>query len=231
MWAFLALAAALPRRNRSRQVILIFIPLAILNLLWPVIEQRVRLPSANLDLYSLLFESLVVGLALLWLNADGLRESSRRRRFLVSLGILMLTGVVALVSSGRSPLNPLIIILLILIAIMGVVLLAALALARRITRGQYAPVVFMVGLGAGTLLLWTLVMILLTGVRLLVNAPETADLWFLLKGAVPVGLAMGACLYAVNLPYLLLMFSSPFFRRRFRVWLSAGSSGVSPAVS
>jgi len=230
LWAFLALAVWVPRRNRNRQVILIFIPLAILSLLWPVIAQHVRLPSASLDLYSLLFESLVVGLALLWLNADRLRDYSRRMRLLMSLGILMLAGLVAMMSSGGTPLNPLVIILLILVTLMGIVLLAALALARRITHGQYTPLPFMMWLAVGSLLLWTVVTILLTTVSLLVNAQGTADLWLLLKRAVQVGLAMSACLYAVNLPYMLLMFSSPFFRRRFQVWLGVESSGIPTAL-
>ncbi len=35
------------------------------------------------------------------------------------------------------------------------------------------------------------------------------------------GLALGLCLYVVNLPYMLLMFRSSFFRQRFRTWLEA----------
>jgi hypothetical protein len=30
---------------------------------------------------------------------------------------------------------------------------------------------------------------------------------------------LGLCLYAIDLPYLLLMFRSPFFRQRFHIWL------------
>ncbi len=223
LWAFLALAVVVPRRNRNRHVILIFIPLAMLSLLWPVIAQRIRLPSASLDQYSLLFESLVVGLALLWLNADRLGAYHGRRRFLLSLGILILTSLVALLSSGRTPLNPLVIVLLILVTLMGAILLATLALARRLTHGQYAPLPFMLWLAAGSLLLWTVVTVLLTMVSLLLNAQGTADLGLLLKRAVQVGLALGACLYAVNLPYMLLLFSSPFFRRRFQAWLGVES--------
>jgi hypothetical protein len=226
-WLLLALAVGVPKRNRDRRALLIFVPLAILSLLWPVIAQRVRLPSASLDLYSLLFESLVVGLALLWLNSDKLSEYNRRRRFLMSLGILVLAGLVAMISSGRTPLDPLVIILLILVIPMGVILLAALATARRMTHGQYAPLPFMAWLAAASLLLWTVATILLTMVRLLLNAQGTIELWLLLKGAIQVGLAMGVCLYAVNLPYMLLMFRSPFFRQRFRVWLGVKPSHVS----
>jgi hypothetical protein len=40
---------------------------------------------------------------------------------------------------------------------------------------------------------------------------------------------MALCLYAVNFPYLLLMITSPFFRRRFHIWLGIESASVPSA--
>lgn len=229
-WLLLALAVGVPKRNRDRRALLIFVPLAILSLLWPVATKHVNFPSASLDRFNLLFESLVVGLALLWLHADRLRGCPGWVRVPLSLGLMLLAGLVAFVSAGQSLSDPMVIILPIFVAVLGAILLVALALARRMAHRRYAPLAFMSWLAVWTLLLWTVVTILLTMVNPLLNAQGRDDLRLLLKRAVQVGLAMGACLYAVNLPYLLLMFRSPFFRRRFQVWLGVESSGVSPAL-
>ncbi len=43
-------------------------------------------------------------------------------------------------------------------------------------------------------------------------------------------LVLGSGIYVINLPYVLLMFSSSFFRQRFHAWLGAEPSGVPPAL-
>ena len=67
---------------------------------------------------------------------------------------------------------------------------------------------------AGTALFFTVLLMISQGT---INAP-------LLFFQTMMGGALGLCLYAVNLPYMLLMFRSSFFRQRFHVWLGGGSS-------
>jgi hypothetical protein len=227
-WLLLGLAVALPARNRDRRAILIFIPLVILSVLWPLVMRHTTLPSASLNQFALLFESLIVGLALLWLNADTLRRRHGLVRVPMSLGILVLAGLVAALSSGLPLSDPFFVIFLIFVAVMGAVLLLALALTRRTTHRRYVPRPFLLWLVAWTLLFMTAgTVLLLTAMPLLITRGAGVlwpALWLLLKRATLTGLVLGVCLYAVNLPYLLLMFSSPFFRRRFLVWLGAESA-------
>ncbi len=222
LWALLGLAVAVPKRNRDRRALLIFVPLAILGILWPFVTGRVSLPSASLDQFNLLFESLVVGIALLWLGADRLRERRGWVRVPLSLGLLVLASLVALVSAGQAFADPLVVALPILVAVLGVILLVALALARRMTRGRYVPLAFLGWLAVGSPLLTAASVVLLAGILKLVVSWETMTPRFLLVEAV-AGLTLGLSLYVINLPYMLLMFSSPFFRRRFQVWLSVES--------
>ncbi len=233
-WALLALAVAVPKRNRDRRALLIFVPLAILSLLWPLAIKLVpSAPSASvsLDRSNLLFESLVVGLALLWLQADWLRGRPGWVRVPLSLGLLLLAGLVAFVSASQTLADPMISILPILVTILGAILLAALALARRMTHRRYVPLAFMVWLAVGSLLFTAVSAALLAGVPPLLLSGETMDvrLRILLIQSV-AGLALGVCLYVINLPYMLLMFRSSFFRQRFRVWLGVEPSGVSSAL-
>jgi hypothetical protein len=222
-WLLLALAIAVPRRNRDRRATLIFVPLVILTLLWPVVAPRVSPSSANREQSSLLFESLVVGLALLWLNADTLRRHHGLVRFPMALGLLLLGSFVTAISSRGAISDPLVIVLLMAIAVMGAILLGALALARRVVHRRYVPLRFMLWLAAGNLLITTAVTILYVVAVTLLITRGTIDLQLLFLRSVVVGLALGLCLYAVNLPYMLLMFTSPFFRRRFHVWLGVRS--------
>jgi hypothetical protein len=217
-WALLALAVGVPRRNRDRRALLIFIPLAILSLLWPLVAPRMNLGSASGDQFALLFESLVVGLALFWLNADTLRRYPGFVRLPVSLGLLLLASLVALVSSGRTLSDPVLTIFLIFVAVLGVVLLVALALTRRMVHRRYVPFPFMLWLALWSLLLTTASVALLIAVPLLLLSHAAIEPRIVLLQSL-VGLVLGLCLYALNLPYMLLMFSSPFFRRRFQDWL------------
>jgi hypothetical protein len=56
-----------------------------------------------------------------------------------------------------------------------------------------------------------------------VSSYDIHDLQHIITQILVPGLVLGLCVYAVNLPYLLLMFSSPFFRRRFHVWLGVAT--------
>jgi NADH:ubiquinone oxidoreductase subunit K len=225
-WALLALAVAVPKRNRDRQVLLIFVPLVILTLLWPVVTRPVAFSSVSLDRFSLLFESLVVGLALLWLYADRLRGYRGWVRVPLSLGLMLLAGLVAFVSVDQTLSDPMIIILPIFVTILGAVLLAALALARRLTRGRDAPLPFMGWLAIWSLLFTAVSAVLLAGIPQFLSSGVAMDLRIrILVWQGVAGLALGLCLYVINLPYMLLMFRSSFFRQRFRVWL-----GVEPLL-
>jgi len=156
-WALLALAVAVPKRNRDHRALLIFVPLAILSLLWPLATKLVpSAPSASVsvDRSNLLFESLVTGLALLWLQADWLRGRPGWVRVPLSLGLMLLAGLVAFVSASQTLAGPMISILPIFVTILGAILLVALALARRMTHRRYVPLAFMVWLaGLAALLL------------------------------------------------------------------------------
>ena len=141
----------------------------------------------------------------------------------LGLGLLVLAGLVTVLSAGRTISDPLFTILLIYMVVMGALLLGALALARRITHRRYVPLRFSLWLAVWTVLLIAISTGLVALVMQLVISKGTVDSRFLLTVTL-TGAGLGLCLYAVNLPYLLLMFVSPFFRRRFHLWLNTDSA-------
>lgn len=217
-WLLLALAVALPTTNRHRHALLIFVPLLVLGLLWERMTTLTGMPSASRTQFSFLAEFLAAGIALLWLNADKLGRFRGPMRLVAGLGLLLLADLTATLSywgtfPGQTGM------FIVFTVIIAMILLLSLTLTRWLAHRHYRPVRFMlwlavwnsVGSVAGAAA-FVGVLVLTTGYSLN-NGPAV------LTEIIVPGLVLGLCLYAVNLPYLLLMFSSPFFRRRFQVWL------------
>jgi hypothetical protein len=218
LWLLLAIAVALPRTNRHRHALLIFIPMLVLGLLWQQVTKLTGMPSATEVQFSFFIEFLAVGVALLWLNADRLGKYRSVVRFGMSLGILVLADLAAVLSywgtfPGQSS------VLLAFTGIMAIILLISLAIARRLAHRHYRPVRFMLWLAVWSTACSTAGAAAFVGVMMLVSTYPMHDLRAILVQIVVPGLVIGLCLYAVNLPYMLLVFSSPFFRRRFQIWL------------
>jgi hypothetical protein len=221
-WLLLALAIALPRTNRHRHALLIFVPLLVLGLLWRRVTKLTGVPSASEMQFSFVIEFLAVGMALLWLNADKLGRYPGVVRFAVSLGILLLADLAAVLSywgafPGQTSMS------IAFTAIMGIVLLVSLTLTRRLAHKRYNPLRFMLWLAAWSTACSITGAAALVGISVLSNPYAIHNLPIILVQMIVPGLALSLCLYAVNLPYLLLMFTSPFFRRRFHIWLGVAA--------
>ena len=221
-WLLLALAVALPRTNRQRHALLILVPLLVLGLLWERATTLTGMPSASRAQFSFLGEFLAVGLALLWLNADPLGRCGGLARLAAGLGILLLADLVVILSywgtfPGQTGM------FLVFGAIMGVILLVSLTLTRRLAHRRYRPVRFLLWLAVGSTICSLAGAAAFVGVLALTTGYTLSDWHAVLREIVVPGLVLSLCLYAVNLPYMLLMFTSPFFRRRFQTWLGVGS--------
>jgi hypothetical protein len=225
-WLLLVMAIALPKTNRHPHALLILVPMLVLGLLWRSVMKLTGMSSATDVQFSFLIEFLAVGIALLWLNADKLGRHRRVLWFGMSFGILLLADLVAVLSYWGTFQAAETSVILVFTAIIAVILLISLALARWLSHRRYKPLGFMLSLAA-----WSTVCSLagaaaFVAVMRLVAAYPIRDLYVVLAQIVVPGLAISLCLYAVNLPYMLLMFSCSFFRRRFQIWLDGG-----PALS
>ena len=114
---------------------------------------------------------------------------------------------------------------LIVLAVMVLVGLLAFALAGWCCRNHYGPVRFMLYLA-----LWTVLICLVTTlsvystVFVFQQAPVPISTVLLVAGI--FGLVLGACIYAMNLPYMVLALRSPFFRERFYACLRLKSMPI-----
>lgn len=225
LWILLAVALVVPKANRDRRALLVLVPALILMLLLRPFLRMTGANAGDLEQFRMLFGSLVVGLALLWLNAGHLGRYRGLMSFALSLGLVLLAAGLGTVSYGMEQVDDATIYLL-FVATMSLALVTALRVARRLTGRRYRPLRFMLFLAAASVLLAPLGVLVFIGVEVLIHSGTLSDLRGLLFASGLVGLIAALCLYAVNLPYMLLMFSSPFFRRRFQDWL--GVPAVSP---
>jgi hypothetical protein len=224
-WLLLALAVALPATNRHRHALLIFVPLLVLGLSWDRVTTWTGMPSASRAQFSFLGEFLAVGIALLWLNADQLGRFPGPGRLAVSLGILLLADLVVTLSywgtfAGQTGMFIVFTIVVLLL------LLLPLTLTRWLAHRRYQPVRFLLWLAIGSTICSIVGAAAFVGVLALTVGYSLRSWAAVVPEIIVPGLVIGLCLCAAHLPYLLLMFSSPFFRRRFRAWL--GVEAVSP---
>lgn len=213
LWLLLSLAIAVPRANQDRRALLIFLPTLALMFLWYPAGELLEMDPVAAEELGVIFESLVFGVALLWLNIDRIAQYPARVRVVVSLGILGLACLVAGMSrDGGLPRETS--VLLLEAMCLGIVELAILSATRRLARRRCDPVRFMVRLGiCGGLL--SIVGIAAFDVVLALLEFIDADSCEVLA----TGLLMGFFLGPINMAYMVLMSASLFFRRRLVAWL------------
>jgi hypothetical protein len=228
-WLLLGLALALPRTNRNRHALLILVPLLVVGLLWAWVTKLAGMPSASQMQSSFLIEFLLVGLALLWLNADKIGRCRGFMRLAVSLGILLLAALVTALSYGSTFPEAQGIALPIASTVAGLILLVALALTRWLSHRRYRPLRFLLWLAVWCTLCTLVSATIFVSILMLVSSLPIRNLQDVNRQILTPGLLMALCLYAVNFPYLLLMITSPFFRRRFHIWLGIESASVPSA--
>jgi hypothetical protein len=225
LWIVLALAILLVRANRDPRVLLIFIPIFLIRLLWSRFQPILGAPSDVLAVLGMLVDAFVVGMAVLWLLAYKLGNRNRFISLLLALVVLVAVSVVVVVSSqawsSRAALG-----LLVIQALGIATMLLVFVLAGWHCRKRYGPWRFMLWLA-----LWTMVISIvafLTFFLIAVGPSGPAEeLIRQIPGVLLVGLIFAICIYALNLPFMVLAFSSPFYRERFYAYFHLKSMPVS----
>ena len=217
IWLVLILAFAVPKANRNIRVLLILAPLVVVKCLWSAFIQHANANSTDALEFGLIFNSMAVGVTVLWLTANSLARFKGVIRFLLSFVMLVIVA-------GFGPLSYYtdfseeMVLFLALFVFMALTMLVALTLSRKLCKGKYRPVCFTLWLAFWTLLGSVLAMGGFFIVGSIIFSPPSfseAILMLLLAGSI-----FGLFLYALNLPYLILGFAHPFFRRRLCASLS-----------
>ena len=207
-------AILLVKANRHPHALLILLPLLIVNLLWFAMASLLRIPSSAKMQFGPIIASYAAGIAILWLSAHKLGNRNRFVTFLLAFAVtagLCFVGNVSYLGWG-SPGDA--VAGLIVLAIMVLAVLLAFVLAGWCCRNRYGHVRFMLYLA-----LWT-VAVCLAGTLafysigfIVGEMPVPVSTVLLVAGV--FGLVFATCIYVINLPYMILVLRSPFFRERF----------------
>jgi hypothetical protein len=217
LWALLLLAIVLVKANRNPHALLILVPLLITNLLWSIFKKTMGFPSAQVEMFNMLFYSLTVGIAILWLLAHKIGNRSRFVTFLLAFAIMAAVGFAGAISYSGLGFSQQTAGALMLLAILVFAMLLAFVLTGWWCRKRYRPVSFMLWLAVWTVavnLMGTLVFYSIVFIVQQASVPISTVLTVLLIVPV-VGAVLGAFLYMVVFPYMILALRSSFFRQRF----------------
>ena len=186
-----------------------------------------KMNSVDAMEFGLIFDSTVIGVTVLWLVAKSFIKFSAVVRFLLSFGTMLILAVIGLLSYSIE-FSREFAAFLILFVFIALTMLTAIVLSRRLCRGNYRPVYFMLWLALGIIIcsiLSSLGFIIVVSI-IFSSCPEfsTGAIFIFTLAA----LVFGLFIYLLNLPYFILGFVNPFFRERFCACLNLKSM---PAVT
>jgi len=207
----LILALAVPKANRNIHALWIFVPLLVLNLLYFAFKKISGMPSSVALQFDILFRSMLIGISVLWLLANYIVRFGGVVRFLLSFGTVVIVAGLGILSYSTE-VSSQTALFLILFVFMTLTILVAITLSRRLCRGIYRPVRLMLWLALCTLIvsLVTMFVYIIVGSIIMSSQPDISVSIYILPG-----LIFGLILYVLNLPFMILGFTSSFFRERF----------------
>lgn len=231
IWLVLILALILPKANHDLRILLIFAPLVIVNLFWLALKRASGMPSSTAYQFDTVFHSMAVGIAVLWLVVNYFKKFSGFVRFLLSFGTVVIVAGLGTLSYSTEFSNE-VVLFLSLFAFLTITMLGAITIAGKLCYWKYRPLCFMLWMA-----LWTLLCSLITtfgffivGTHIMSSGPRPDILEAILMLTL-IGLMFGLCLYVLNLPFMLLGFANPFFRKRFCACLCPRSMPTTAAQS
>lgn len=215
IWLAMILALVFPKSNRDPRVLLILVPLAAVSLAWLGLKKMTGMTSSSAVQFDTLVQSMAVGVAVLWLTAGCFRSFRGFVRFLLSFGAVVIVTGLGTLSYSTEWINETILFLTFFV-FLTLAVLAAHVLARATCRGKCRPARFMLWLALWTVLGSIIAVFAITFVAnfIMSSGSSWSDVPAALFTGVVAGTAMGLGLYILNLPFIILGFVNPFFRKR-----------------
>lgn len=207
------------KANRTARILFILVPLLIVKILWILITQMMNFASpGDVEMFNMMFNSLVAGITFLWLFAPKLSRFNPWITFFLSFALIAMLCLVGIVSYCGFEFSQNAVAALAMLGVLVLGMLLGFVLAGWRCRKRYGPVRFMLWLAVWMVvacLACTLVFYAIVFFAQKISIPITS---ILLLSSV-VGLVLAVCLYLINLPYMILALWSSFFRERFYVCL------------
>jgi len=222
VWLVLILTIVVPKVNHNIHVLWIVAPLVVLNLLYFAFKKISGMPSSAALQFDILFQSMMIGISVLWLLANYLVRFGGIIRFLLSFVTMIIVaglGILSFSTEFSSETD----MFLALFVFAVLTMLAAITLSRRFCGGKYRPVRFILWLALWTILgsIFAMIGFIIVGTIIMSSGPDLSEMLSIIGFG---GLIFGLCLYMLNFPFMILGFVHPFFRERFCTCLGMEST-------
>ena len=227
LWIVLALVILLVRENRDPRILLIFIPIFIVRVFWSRFQfilgapfgTQSEPPSEVWEIFRALIDALAIGLAVLWLLAYKL--GNRNRIITLVLALVLLAGVTVIAVVLYQVWIPFDLVIFQSLVIATMLVIFVLAGWR--CRKRYGPWQFMLWMA-----LWAMVISLVAiNAYFLIVEGKVEELIRQMPKVLYVSFIFGLYIYILNLPFMILVFASPFFRERFYAYFHLKSMPIS----
>jgi len=202
------------KANRNPNALLILVPLLIVNWLWLILKKMLGFRSADAEMFNMLFYSLTVGIAVLWLLAHKLGNRNRFVTFLLALTIMVAVGLVGAISYGGLEFSQQTVGYIVILSMLIFAMLLGFVLTGWRCRKSYKPVFFMLWLAVWTVSAFLVSMLVVYSIVFIVEGASVSISEVLIVVLVS-GSVLGALLYMVVFPYMILALRSSFYRQRF----------------
>ena len=216
------------KANRNPQALLILVPLLIVNLLWLAFKKAMGFRSAEAEMFGMVFNSLVVSITVLWLFAHKLGNRNRFVTFLRAFALMAVLGLVGAISYCGLTFSQQTGGAMIILAMLASAMLLGFVLAGWQCRNRYSGLRFVLYLA-----FWTVTACIVTALVISSTAFIIQQIPISISKVLPmvsvVGLVLGACLYVIVFPYMILALRSAFFRERFYACLRLKSMPTTAA--
>lgn len=213
LWVVLLGTIMLVKANHNPRALLIVLPLLAVNLLWLGFVKLLNFPSIARVQYDPLFVSSTVGIAVLWLLAHKLGNRNRFVTFLLALIVVIVVGYVGLISYSVDSDETT--MFLSLLAILALAVLISFVLSSWRCREHYNGLRFILWLGFWTVIISIIAILTFMVVMFGFEGRLPRNVTDMLLQVLVVGLVIGLLSYVINLSFMILALSSPFYRERF----------------
>ena len=219
MWLATFVALIGIKSNRKAPAWLIFVPVLAVYLVWTIAKKTFVTNPSLVQILDVIFDGLIFGQAIMWLLAGKLSGQSRFANCIMSLVVMAAVGMGAVVSSLGVRISMEQITTGIALVIMFLAMVSGQGIAGFICRRKYSIVKFSLLAALWEILIITSLMAVY-GVVALIIMLSTGDMQagVILFGIMTSSVVLGAIVYVISLPFLILVQKNQFWRQSFLNW-------------
>jgi hypothetical protein len=224
LWIATIFVLVVLKSNRNPQAWLVFVPVLVVFLAWTIFKKVVGANSTWTQLFDIIIDGLVFGQAIMWLLAEKISRKSRFVNCFVSLIVMIAVGAAAVASSLGFEFSAEGVAACVVMVILSLAIVCGQGLAGLMCRKKYGGVRYSLWTA-----LWETVLIAVPiaayGIFVVVMIATSRDnilqVFAVLAGVAVGATLLGAVVYGVSLPFLILLQRNRFWRERFWAWSQA----------